>query len=75
MILTKLEELSIPIEELWSKLDYKNIELKNKINIIMRNKKLIHQFDEDIDETVLHALKYYDNLNIFVIFYYRRKLY
>jgi hypothetical protein len=68
MILTKLEDLSTPIEESWSKLDYKNIELKNKINIISRNKKLIHQFDEDIDETVLHALKYYDNLNIFVIF-------
>lgn len=68
MILTKLEDLSTPIKESWSKLDYKNIELKNKINIISRNKKLIHQFDEDIDETVLHALKYYDNLNIFVIF-------
>ena len=68
MILTKLEDLHTPIEESWSKLDYKNIELKNKINIITRNKKLIHEFDEDIDETVLHALKYYDNLNIFVIF-------
>ena len=68
MILTKLEELSTPIEESWSKLDYKNIELKNKINIISRNKKLIHEFDEDIDETILHALKYYDNLNIFIIF-------
>jgi hypothetical protein len=68
MILTKLDDLSIPVEESWSKLDYKNIELKNKINIITRNKKLIHEFDEDIDETVLHALKYYDNLNIFVLF-------
>jgi len=68
MILTKLEDISIPVEKSWSKLDYKNIELKNKINIITRNKKLIHEFDEDIDETILHALKYYDNLNIFVLF-------
>jgi hypothetical protein len=68
MILTKLEDISIPVEKSWSKLDFKNIELKNKINIITRNKKLIHEFDEDIDETILHALKYYDNLNIFVLF-------
>jgi len=33
MILTKLEGLSIPVEESWAKLDYKNIELKNKIKI------------------------------------------
>jgi hypothetical protein len=29
---------------------------------------LIHEFDDDIDTSVLHAINYFDNLNSFVIF-------
>jgi len=68
MILEKFSDILIPIEEIWKKLDYRNIECKNKINIIINNKKLIHQFDDDIDFCILHAINYYDNLNSFVIF-------
>ena len=68
MILREISDLKTPIEETWAKLDYKNLELKNKLTEIINKKKLIHNFDEDIDEAVLHSLKYYDNLNAFVIF-------
>jgi hypothetical protein len=68
MILKNFEDILIPILKTWNKLDYKNIECKNKINLIIRNKKLIHNFDNDIDNCILHALNYYDNLNTFVIF-------
>jgi hypothetical protein len=68
MILTKFEDIIIPIEETWKKLNYKNIPMKNKLNMIINNKKLIHKFDDDIDNFILYALKYYDNLNSFVIF-------
>ena len=68
MILYKLSDILNPIEEIWKNLDYRNIECKNKINYIINNKKLIHQFDDDIDFCILHAINYYDNLNSFVIF-------
>ncbi len=68
MIFTKYEDLSKPIEDVWSKLNYRNIECKNKVNEIISKKKLIHQFDDDIDNMILHAINYYDNLNNFVIF-------
>ena len=69
MIIRNLEDLLKPISETWKNLDYKNLILKNKMNLIIRNKKLIHNFDEDIDECILHALRnYYENLNAFVIF-------
>ena len=68
MILEKFEDISTPIEEVWKNLNYKNIEAKNKLNLIINNKKLIHKFDDDIDNSILYALKYYDNLNLFVLF-------
>ena len=68
MILSKFEDIIKPIEETWKNLNYKNIPMKNKLNLIINNKKLIHKFDDDIDNFILHALKYYDNLNSFVIF-------
>ena len=49
MILSKFEDIIKPIEETWKNLNYKNIPMKNKLNIIMNNKKLIHKFDDDID--------------------------
>jgi hypothetical protein len=70
MILTKFEDICIPIKEIHKNLQYKNIEGKNKINIIISKKKLIHEFDDDIDNCILYALNYYDNLNNFVIFGY-----
>jgi len=68
MILKNFEDIIKPLEETWKNLNYKNISMKNKINIIISNKKLIHRFDDDIDNFILHALKYYDNLNSFIIF-------
>lgn len=68
MIFHKFEELGIPINEIYTNLDYRNIETRNKINNILTKKKLIHEFDEDIDDFILYAINYYDNLNNFVIF-------
>ena len=68
MILKNFEDIIKPVEETWKKLNYKNIPMKNKLNEIINNKKLIHKFDDDIDNFILYALKYYDNLNSFVIF-------
>ena len=68
MILSNFEDITIPIENIWKNLNYRNIEAKNKYNIIIKNKKLIHNFDYDIDNLMLHALNYYDNINSFVIF-------
>lgn len=70
MILQKFEDISIPIKEAHNNLQYKNIEGKNKVNTIISKKKLIHEFDDDIDNCMLYALNYYDNLNNFVIFGY-----
>jgi len=68
MILKKFEDIIKPVEETWKKLNYKNISMKNKLNQIIIHKKLIHTFDDDIDDFILNALKYYDNLNSFVFF-------
>jgi hypothetical protein len=68
MILKKFEDLFIPTDEIWKKLDYKNISQRNKINMIISNKKLISEFDDEIDNSILYALNYYDNLNNFIIF-------
>lgn len=68
MILEKIEQLQIPINEIYAKLDYRNIESRNKVNEIIIKKKLIHEFDEDIDDCILYAINYYDNLNNFVLF-------
>lgn len=68
MIIDKFEQLQIPINEIYAKLDYRSIEARNKINDIISKKKLIHDFDEDIDDFILYAINYYDNLNNFVLF-------
>lgn len=68
MILTKFDDISKPMEETWKNLNYKNIECKNKLNFIIKNKKLIHNFDDDIDNIILNILNYYDNVNSFIIF-------
>ena len=68
MILKKFEDISIPTLEIWDRLNYMNIDAKNKLNYIISNKKLIHNFDDDIDSIILYSLNYYDNLNLFVIF-------
>ena len=68
MILEKFEQLSIPINEIYANLDYRNIETRNKVNEIIAKKKLIYEFDESIDDLILYAINYYDNLNNFVVF-------
>jgi hypothetical protein len=73
MIITKFEELSIPVNEIYKNLNYRNIELQNKVNEIINKKKLIHNFDEDIDDFILYSINYYDNLNNFIIFGYDKQ--
>jgi len=68
MILNSIDDLHIPIDIVWDKIKYKNLNLKSKLNLIIQNKKLVHNFDEDIDEIFLHGIKYFDNLNNFIIF-------
>lgn len=68
MILKKFEDIVQPIEDIWKNIKYKNIDAKNKYNQILANKKLIHTFDDDVDNLMLHALNYYDNLNCFAVF-------
>ena len=68
MILNNIEDLHIPIDEVWSKIKYKNLGLKSKLNILINTKKLITIFDEDIDEIFIHAIKYFENLSNFIIF-------
>ena len=68
MIIDKFENIINPTLEIWDKIKYKNIEAKNKLNVIINNKKLIHNFDNDIDTFVLNAINYYDNLNLFIVF-------
>lgn len=68
MILTNFKDIVVPTEIIWSNLNYKNIEAKNKINFLINNKKLIHEYDNDIDTFVLNALNYYENLDCIVIF-------
>ena len=68
MILEKFEDLLIPLKDISKKVDYRNIEVLNKLNVIVNNKKLIHEFDNDIDTSILYAINYFDNLNSFVIF-------
>jgi hypothetical protein len=68
MNLTKFDDLFNPINTINSSLDYKNINGKDKYNIIVKNKKLIHEFNSDIDQGILHSINYYNNLNCFVIF-------
>ena len=70
MILKKFDDISVPIKEIHKNLQYKNIDGKNKVNQIISKKKLIHVFDDDIDNCILYALNYYDNLNNFVVFGY-----
>ena len=68
MILLNFEDIIKPINNIWSNLNYRNTSAKNKYNLIVRNKKLIHDFDSDIDNLILHCINYYDNINLFVIF-------
>lgn len=68
MILKNFEDIINPTLDIWKKIGYKNISAKNKYNTIINNKKLIHKFDDDLDNFVLNAINYYDNLNSFVIF-------
>jgi len=68
MILQKFEDLFKPTESIWKNLNYKNISLKDKVNYIISNKKLIHEFDDDIDNFLFNAINYYDNINLFIVF-------
>ena len=68
MNLINFEDLFNPVNEIINNLNYKNIVAKDKYNAILKNKKLIHEFDDNTDNGILHAINYYNNLNCFVVF-------
>jgi imidazoleglycerol phosphate synthase glutamine amidotransferase subunit HisH len=68
MILTNFKDIVVPTEIIWSHLNYRNLEAKNKINFLIQNKKLIHEHDNDIDTFILNAINYYENLDCIVLF-------
>ena len=68
MLLSTFNDLRVPTNEIYDRLNYKNIRVRDKLNLIIKNKKVINTFDDDVDNIVLNALNYYDNLNTFVIF-------
>lgn len=68
MNLINFDDLFNPVNDINSNLDYRNINAKDKYNFILKNKKLIHIFDDIVDNGILHAINYYNNLNCFVIF-------
>ena len=67
MLLSSFNDLRVPTNEIYDRLNYKNIRVRDKLNLIIKNKKVINTFDDDIDNIVLNALNYYDNLNTFVM--------
>lgn len=68
MILEKFKNIITPTELILKNQNYKNINLINKANYIIQNRKLIHEFDDDIDQLLYNAINYYDNLNAFIVF-------
>ena len=68
MILKQLSDIKTSYETVSKNLGYRNVSFKDKINVIVNNKKLIHEFDDDIDQCILHSISSYDNLNAFVLF-------
>jgi len=68
MILKKFDDIADAIKSVYSNLNYKNVSTIDKSNIIRKNRRLIHNFDDDVDQIMFHALNQYDNLNAFVIF-------
>lgn len=68
MILKKFDDISDAVQTVYRNLNYKNIACNDKANIIRANRTLVHVFDDDIDQIMLHAINMYDNLNAFVIF-------
>ena len=68
MILKNISDIIGVTETIWQNLPYRNTNAKSKINILINNKKLIHEFDDDIDYFVLNAIGKFDNLNSFVLF-------
>ena len=68
MILTKINDFSTPIKEVFESLHYKNVKFTGYLNQFIENKKVVHDFNIYLDEIFLQALKQYSNLNAFVIF-------
>ena len=67
MILKNFYDLLVPLHQIHENLSYKNMNGRDKMNILLNNKKLIQDFDDDIDNYMLHALGAFENLSIFVL--------
>jgi len=68
MILNKFDDITDAVKSVYEKLNYKNVACIDKSNEIRRNRTLVHNFDDNTDQIMLHALNTYDNLNGFVVF-------
>lgn len=68
MILKKFDEITDAVKSVYNNLNYKNVACIDKSNEIRRNRTLIHEFDDNVDQIMLHALNVYNNLNGFVVF-------
>jgi hypothetical protein len=68
MIFNNISDLALPINTVLDNINYKNANIRDKLNDIIRNKKLIHVFDNEIDNIILYSIYGYDNLNCFIIF-------
>ncbi len=68
MILKKFDDITDAFKTVYNNLNYKNVACIDKSNEIRRNRTLVHEFDDNVDQIMLHALNAYDNLNGFVIF-------
>lgn len=67
MLLTKIEDLILPLEKSWKKNNYKDVCAKHNIKKNISTKKIFTNFDRDIDNMFLYAIRSYNNLNTILI--------
>ena len=68
MILRKFEELLNPVIEKWKGMKYNDTIAKSGMNLSLANKKVIVEYNDNINEMLLHSLGKYENLNVFILF-------
>ena len=73
MLLKNFHSISKPIQKKWKNFEYNSIERKSIINVALKHRNLIVNFNETIDDMFLEAYRYYSNLN-FIIFFNTNKV-
>jgi hypothetical protein len=74
MIIRTVEQLKHPLFQFWEKVGYHNTSYRSEINIACRNKKRFTDFSVPIQEMVLHAVRYYSNLEVILSFHSSKSL-